>query len=49
MRMPSAGHINAPSADVHRALLAAGAASKWKVPDGMSCNFHEFDGREGAI
>ena len=41
-------HINAPRANVYRALLDPHAVAQWKVPDGMSCRVHEFDAREGG-
>ncbi len=41
-------HIRAPRATVYRALLDPNAVAKWKVPDGMTCQVHEFDGREGG-
>jgi uncharacterized protein YndB with AHSA1/START domain len=41
-------HVNAPRADVYRALLDADAIARWRVPDGMSSLVHEFDAREGG-
>jgi uncharacterized protein YndB with AHSA1/START domain len=41
-------HINAPRAVVYRALLDPRAIPQWKVPDGMTCQVHEFDPREGG-
>lgn len=41
-------HIRAPRTAVYRALLDANAVAKWKVPDGMTCQVHEFDAREGG-
>jgi uncharacterized protein YndB with AHSA1/START domain len=41
-------HINAPRANVYRALLDARAIAKWKVPDGMTCHVYAFDAREGG-
>lgn len=41
-------HINAPSANVYRALLDPGAVATWKVPTGMTCHVHAFDAREGG-
>jgi len=41
-------HINAPRSLVYRALLDAGAIAKWKVPDGMTSEVHEFEAREGG-
>jgi uncharacterized protein YndB with AHSA1/START domain len=38
-------HFNAPRAAVYRALLDANAVAKWKVPDGMTSQVHEFDAR----
>lgn len=40
--------VNAPRADVYRALLDASAVMKWKVPDGMSSHVHSFEAREGG-
>jgi uncharacterized protein YndB with AHSA1/START domain len=40
--------MNAPRPAVYRALLDARAVAKWRVPDGMSCEVHEFDAREGG-
>jgi uncharacterized protein YndB with AHSA1/START domain len=41
-------HIRAPRSAVYRALLDADAIEKWRVPDGMSSQVHEFDAREGG-
>lgn len=41
-------HVNAPRADVYRALLDQRAVAIWKVPTGMTCHVHAFDGREGG-
>lgn len=41
-------HINAPPAAVYRVLLDGNAIGKWKVPDGMTCEVHEFEAREGG-
>ena len=41
-------HVNAPPGIVYRALLDARAVAKWKVPNGMSCQVHAFDAREGG-
>ena len=41
-------HINAPRADVYRTMLDPEAIPKWKVPDGMTCQVHEFDAREAG-
>jgi len=41
-------HIHAPRAMVYRTLLDAEAIAHWKVPDGMTCQVHEFDAREGG-
>ena len=40
--------INAPRAAVYRALLDPHAVARWKVPDGMTAQVHEFDAREGG-
>lgn len=41
-------HVNAPRASVYSALIDAEAIAKWKVPTGMTCHVHAFDGREGG-
>ncbi len=41
-------HVNAPRADVYRALLDAQAVAAWMVPSGMTSHVHEFEGREGG-
>jgi uncharacterized protein YndB with AHSA1/START domain len=41
-------HINAPRASVYRALLDPLVVATWKVPDGMTCQVHAFDAREGG-
>jgi len=41
-------HINALRAAIYNALLDPTAIAKWKVPDGMSCQVHTFDAREGG-
>jgi uncharacterized protein YndB with AHSA1/START domain len=41
-------HLNASRDLVYRALLDADAVAQWKVPQGMTCHVHEFDGREGG-
>ncbi|GII23063.1 hypothetical protein Pme01_26600 [Planosporangium mesophilum] len=33
---------------MYRALLDPDAIATWRVPDGMSSQMHEFDGREGG-
>ena len=43
-----ARHIDAPPSVVYRALLDADAVAKWRVPQGMSSQVHEFDAREGG-
>ncbi len=42
-------HVNAPRANVYRALLDARAAATWMVPIGMTSNVHVFDAREGGL
>jgi uncharacterized protein YndB with AHSA1/START domain len=42
-------HIDAPRDAVYRALLDPRAVTKWKVPDGMTCEVHEFEAREGGL
>jgi len=41
-------HVNAPRAQVYRALLDARAVATWMVPNGMTSHVHAFDGREGG-
>jgi uncharacterized protein YndB with AHSA1/START domain len=41
-------HIRAPRENVYRALIDPRAIPKWKVPDGMTCQIHTFDAREGG-
>src|SRR3972149_7170495 len=41
-------HVNAPRADVYRALLDARAVATWMVPNGMPSHVHAFDAREGG-
>ena len=41
-------HIRAPRPAVYRALLDADAIQRWRVPDGMTSQVHEFDAREGG-
>jgi uncharacterized protein YndB with AHSA1/START domain len=40
--------VDAPRADVYRALLDARAVAEWMVPDGMTSHVHEFDARVGG-
>src|SRR5947209_17557329 len=42
-------HVNAPRADVYRALLDARAVATWMVPRGMTSHVHMFEGREGGL
>lgn len=41
-------HVNAPRADVYRALLDPQAVAMWMVPSDMTSHVHEFDGRVGG-
>jgi len=41
-------HIRAPRDRVYRALLDARAVAIWKVPDGMTCEVHEYAAHEGG-
>lgn len=41
-------HVNAPRTTVDRALLDPDAIAKWKVPNGMTCQVHAFEAREGG-
>jgi uncharacterized protein YndB with AHSA1/START domain len=40
--------VRAPRAAVYRALLDPDSVARWRVPDGMSSEVHEFDPREGG-
>jgi uncharacterized protein YndB with AHSA1/START domain len=40
--------VNAPRANVYRALLDARAVATWMVPAGMTSHVHAFDPREGG-
>jgi uncharacterized protein YndB with AHSA1/START domain len=40
--------VNAPRAEVYRALLDARAVATWMVPDGMTSHVHAFDARAGG-
>lgn len=40
--------VRAPRASVYAALVDAHAIARWRVPDGMRCEVHEFDPREGG-
>jgi uncharacterized protein YndB with AHSA1/START domain len=42
-------HINAPRANIYRALLDARAIAIWMVPDGMTSEVHTFEAREGGL
>ncbi|MGH4026119.1 MAG: SRPBCC family protein [Pseudonocardiaceae bacterium] len=41
-------HLKASRASVYRALIDAEAVARWKVPTGMTCQVHTFDGRAGG-
>lgn len=41
-------HIDAPPATVYRALLDPDAIAKWRVPDGMRSQVHQFEAWEGG-
>ncbi|WP_329377843.1 SRPBCC family protein [Streptomyces sp. NBC_01716] len=40
--------VRAPRTAVYRALLDADSVAKWRAPDGMTTQVHEFDDREGG-
>jgi uncharacterized protein YndB with AHSA1/START domain len=40
--------IDATRAVVYRLLLDPDAIARWRVPDGMTAQVHEFDAREGG-
>jgi uncharacterized protein YndB with AHSA1/START domain len=41
-------HLDAPRDCVFAGLVDPAAIAQWKVPTGMTCAVHEFDGREGG-
>jgi uncharacterized protein YndB with AHSA1/START domain len=41
-------HINVPRALVYRVLVDPRAIARWKVPDGMTAQVHQFEPREGG-
>jgi uncharacterized protein YndB with AHSA1/START domain len=41
-------YVNAPRAEVYRALVDARSVAKWLVPDGMTSQVHAFDARQGG-
>ena len=41
-------HIEASPSRVYAALIDASDISRWKFPDGMTIDVHEFEGREGG-
>jgi uncharacterized protein YndB with AHSA1/START domain len=41
-------HLNAPRERVYTALTTAEDVARWKFPSDMTCEVHEFDGREGG-
>ena len=40
--------VEAPRAQVYRALLDPAAIARWRVPDGMTSTVHHFEPREGG-
>ncbi len=42
-------HVDAPCANVYRALLDARAVATWMLPIGMTSHVHVFDPREGGF
>jgi uncharacterized protein YndB with AHSA1/START domain len=41
-------HVNAPRANVYRALLDSRAVATWMVPNGKTSHVHSFDACEGG-
>ena len=41
-------HVDAPRANLYRALLDPRAVAIWRVPRGMTSHVHEFDARVGG-
>jgi uncharacterized protein YndB with AHSA1/START domain len=42
------GLVRAPRAEVYAALLDPDAVQRWRVPDGMTAEVHEWEAREGG-
>jgi uncharacterized protein YndB with AHSA1/START domain len=42
------GLVRAPRAQVYAALLDPAAVQRWRVPDGMTAEVHEWEPREGG-
>ena len=42
------GLVRAPRTKVYAALLDPDAVARWRVPDGMTAEVHEWDAREGG-
>lgn len=40
--------LDAPRAHVYAALVDPALVARWRFPEGMSCEVHEFDAREGG-
>ena len=40
--------LQAPRERVYRALVEADAVARWRFPEGMTCEVHEFDGVQGG-
>lgn len=40
--------LKAPPSRVYAALLDPGLIARWRVPEGMRCEVHEFDARVGG-
>jgi uncharacterized protein YndB with AHSA1/START domain len=41
-------HVDASPAEVYRLLLDPEAIIRWRIPEGMTGQVHEFDAREGG-
>jgi uncharacterized protein YndB with AHSA1/START domain len=41
-------HIRAPRERVYAALVDAASVQKWRVPEGMTSQVHQFEAREGG-
>jgi uncharacterized protein YndB with AHSA1/START domain len=42
-------HVDAPRAQVYAAILDPAAVTRWQVPEGMTCEVHDFEAREGGL
>lgn len=41
-------HVNAPRARVYAALVDPADVARWRFPEGMSCEVHEWEAQDGG-